>query len=196
MLNGSHQAIAYPGYLAGHRYVHEVARDPLFRGFLLGYMAEAGRTVGTVPGINLESYAQTLLARFSNGEVRDTVGRLCANSSDSIPKFVLPVVREQLEAGGGVAFCAMIVACWARYAEGVDELGAPIEVIDKLRVPLMNAAERQRSQPLAFLENHAVFGDLAGRTAFAEVFAELLASLHARGVRATLERLMIGEYGD
>jgi mannitol-1-phosphate/altronate dehydrogenase len=35
LLNGSHQAMAYFGYLAGYRLVHEAAQDPLFRAFML-----------------------------------------------------------------------------------------------------------------------------------------------------------------
>jgi mannitol 2-dehydrogenase len=38
LLNASHQAMAYLGYLSGHRYAHEVCTDPLFVDFLLGYM--------------------------------------------------------------------------------------------------------------------------------------------------------------
>lgn len=42
LLNASHQALTYFGYLAGYRYAHEVCQDPLFVEFLLGYMREEG----------------------------------------------------------------------------------------------------------------------------------------------------------
>ena len=35
LLNASHQALCYLGYLSGYRYAHEVCSDPLFTGFLL-----------------------------------------------------------------------------------------------------------------------------------------------------------------
>ena len=38
LLNASHQALGYLGYLAGFRYVHEVAQDPTFARFLRDYM--------------------------------------------------------------------------------------------------------------------------------------------------------------
>ena len=47
--------------------------------------------------------------------------RLCAQSIDRIPKWLLPVVRDHLASGGEVARSAAIIASWARYAEGVDE---------------------------------------------------------------------------
>ena len=34
LLNASHQALCYPGYLAGYRYAHEVCQDPLFVEYL------------------------------------------------------------------------------------------------------------------------------------------------------------------
>ena len=38
LLNASHQALCYFGYLAGYRLVHDVCQDPLFAEFLLAYM--------------------------------------------------------------------------------------------------------------------------------------------------------------
>ncbi len=42
LLNASHQALCYPGYLVGYRLVHEVTADPLFARFLLDYMTAEG----------------------------------------------------------------------------------------------------------------------------------------------------------
>jgi len=87
LLNASHQAMCYFGY----RLVHEVAQDPLFANFLLDYMNhEATPTLAPVPGIDLEGYKHQLIERFSSAAVRDTVARLCAESSDRIPQFCFP----------------------------------------------------------------------------------------------------------
>ena len=191
LLNGSHQAMAYFGYLAGYRLVHEAAHDPLFQAFLLGYMdCEATPTLAPVPGVDLSGYKYTLIERFSNPQVRDTIARLCAESSDRIPKWLLPVVREQLANGGEIRRSAAVVASWARYAEGVDEAGQPIEVVDRLRDSLMEAARRQREDPDAFIANRGIFGDLAENMSFVAAFRSALASLHQRGARATLESLV------
>jgi mannitol 2-dehydrogenase len=191
MLNAGHQALCYPGYLVGSRLVHEVAADPLFAGFLLDYMsAEAIPTLRPVPGVDLDQYARELIERFSNPELHDTVARLCASASDRIPKFLLPVIREQLAAGRPVTRSAAVVACWARYAEGTDENGEPYEIDDDLAPQLRAAAGQQRSRPLAFLEdNRAVFGDLAGDERFTRVYAAILGALLEHGVRDTLADL-------
>jgi mannitol 2-dehydrogenase len=190
LLNASHQALAYFAYLSGHRLVHEAAQDPAFRAFLLGYMdQEATPTLEPVPGVDLRDYKHTLIERFSNPEVRDTVARLCAESSDRIPKWLLPVVRRNVETGGELRRSAAIVASWARYAEGVDEQGEPIEVVDQLAEQLVPIARRQREEPLAFIANRELFGDLIDDERFVAAYRAALRSLHERGARATLESL-------
>jgi mannitol 2-dehydrogenase len=190
LLNASHQALCYFGYLAGYRLVHEVAQDPLFANFLLDYMdREATPTLAPVPGIDLTAYKHKLIERFSNAAVRDTVARLCAESSDRIPKWLLPVIRENLAAGRDVTLSAAVVASWARYAEGVDEQGEPITIVDRLADTLTGLAEAQHEDPLAFVANRELFGDLVEEPAFTEPYLASLDSLHRHGTRATLEVL-------
>ncbi|APX92372.1 mannitol dehydrogenase [Halomonas sp. 1513] len=191
LLNASHQALCYFGCLAGYRYAHEVCQDPLFVEFLLTYMREEGSpTLAPVPGVDLEQYRLTLIERFANPQIKDTLARLCAESSDRIPKWLVPVIREQLARGGEIRLSAAVVASWARYAEGIDEQGRPIEVVDRLKQPLMALAQRNREQPTAFIENPELFGDLAEQPRFREAYLASLASLHERGARATLEALV------
>jgi mannitol 2-dehydrogenase len=191
LLNAGHQALCYFGYLCGYRLVHEAAQDPLFQAFLLGYMdEEATPTLPPVPGVDLGAYKHTLIERFSNPQVRDTIARLCAESSDRIPKWLVPVIRLQLGTGGEIRRSAAVVASWARYAEGGDEQGEPIEVVDRLADTLIKLARRQREDPGVFIENRQLFGDLAGNERFRAAYLSALASLYSRGARATLESLV------
>ncbi|KMO73599.1 mannitol dehydrogenase [Mycolicibacterium chubuense] len=190
LLNASHQGLCYFAYLAGYRLVHEAAGDPLFAEFLVAYMdSEATPTLKPVPGIDLADYKRTLIERFANPGVRDTIARLCADSSDRIPKWLLPVIRANLQSNRPVRLSAAIVASWARYAEGVDEQGEAIEVVDHLADSLIPIARSQRNDPLAFVENAEVFGDLAQQARFVEAYRWALESLHSEGARATLEKL-------
>jgi mannitol 2-dehydrogenase len=187
LLNVGHQAIGYLGYLAGYRYAHEVCQDRLFVDFVLGYMEHEGTpTLAPVPGVDLASYRRELVERFANPHIRDTLARLCAESSDRIPKWLVPVIRDQLDRDGEVRRAALVVASWARYAEGVDEDGAPIEVVDRRREEVMARAAQQRDDPLAFLRDPALFGDLVDEPRFTAPYAAALASLHHVGARRTL----------
>jgi mannitol 2-dehydrogenase len=189
LLNAGHQALGYFAALAGYELVHEAAGDPLFHGFLRAYMdEEATPTLDPVPGIDLDEYKDTLLERFTNPHVGDTVARLCASTSDRIPRWLLPVIRAQLDSGGEIRRSAAVVASWARYAEGVDEQGRPIEVVDTLSDRLMKRAARQREDADAFIQDE-LFAEVADDERFVSAYREALSSLHQHGARATLERL-------
>ncbi|OBB61857.1 mannitol dehydrogenase [Mycobacterium sp. 852013-51886_SCH5428379] len=191
LLNASHQALCYFAYLAGYRLVHDAAGDPLFAELLRRYMdLEAGPTLKPVPGIDLDDYKRTLLERFANPGVRDTIARLCYGSSDRIPKWLLPVIRENLRTGAPIRLSTAVVASWARYAEGVDEDGEPIDVQDQLADTLVPLARRQRENPTAFIENRSVFGDLVDDERFVTTYVNVLTALHRDGARATLEALL------
>ena len=190
LLNASHQALGYLGYLSGYRYAHEVVPGPAVRRLpaRLHGPARRPRRSRPVPGVDLDDYKHQLVERFANPEIRDTLARLCAESSDRIPKWLVPVIRRNLENDGEVRLSALVVAAWARYAEGVDESGDPIDVVDRRKDAVMERAARQGEDPLAFLEDRDLFHDLHDQPRFTEPYAEALASLHDRGARATLSQ--------
>jgi mannitol 2-dehydrogenase len=194
LLNAGHQCLCYFAWLCGYRLVHDAARDPLFAEFLLAYFdSEAIPTLQPVPGIDLPAYSRELIDRFANPGVRDTVARLCAYSSDRIPKWLLPVIRDNVATGGPIRLASATVASWARYAEAVDERGEPIEVVDNMADALVPIARSQRGHPTAFIENTALFGNLAQVPRFVDAYRWALDSLHSRGARATLEVLLHGD---
>jgi mannitol 2-dehydrogenase len=191
LLNASHQGLAYLGTLAGYRLVHEAAHDPIFQAFLLGYMEqEATPTLLPVPGIDLDDYRRELIARFSNPAIRDTLARLAFDGSERLTKWLLPVLRDNLATGGEVRRSAAVVAGWARFCQGVDEQGQRIEVHDRRRDSLMARARRQREDPLAFIADRDLFGNLVDDERFTGPYMTALTSLHEHGARATLEALV------
>ena len=192
LLNCSHQAIAYLGLLLGHTYAHEAVADPDLAVFVRGmYMdAEAIHTVPEVPGIDLTQYRDQLMQRFGNEAIADTLARLAADSSDRIPTWLLPVIRENLSAGRSVAASAAIVASWARYAEGVGENGEQWPVADRLRSRLMRSAAQHDDDILAFLRDEEIFGDLVEHAAFTDPYTSALVTLREQGARALVQTLV------
>lgn len=191
LLNASHQGLCYFGRLSGYTYVHEVMDDPLIVKLLRRYMdEEASPTLSPVPGVNLAEYKDELIERFSNPQVLDTVARLAAESSDRIPKWLLPVVREQLKSDRSVTLSAAIVASWARYDEAIDENGETINVVDPLKEELIAIAKTQRENPLAFVQNKKLFGELSADSRFTEPYLNTLKSLHTAGAQATLAGIL------
>ena len=190
LANGTHQALCYFGHLLGLQYVHEAVADPDIHAMLLTYLdEEAIPTLDPIGGVDFAAYGRTVLERFGNPQIRDSLSRICEDTSDRIPKFLLPGVFSQLEHGRRVQVCAAVVASWARYAEGVDEAGGAIDVRDPLRDDLMRRASERRSNPLAFLQNRVVFGDLADRPEFVASYLRALETFHSGGARAVLKQL-------
>jgi mannitol 2-dehydrogenase len=184
LLNAGHQLLGHVGRLAGLEWVHEACRDPLLRRLLLGYLREeALPTLPPVPGIDLSRYVADLLERFGNPQVRDTLDRICADASARIPKFLLPVLEANLADGGEIRHAVLVLAAWARAAEGTDDAGRPIQLTDSRRERLVAAA--RDADPLAFVADREVFGGLADDSRFAACFTELRTALAATGVRDT-----------
>jgi mannitol 2-dehydrogenase len=191
LLNAGHQVLCYLGYLAGYRYAHEASADPHFVELLMGYWDHEGiPALQPVPGVDLKQYRQTLMERFANPAVADTLARLCFGTSDRIPKFLVPVLHHQLEQGGEYRRSVLTIAAWARYAEGVDEAGEPIDVQDQLKDTLMANAAEQGVDGLDFVANRDLFGDLVDDDRFVTEYRRALRSLHERGAAATVADLV------
>ncbi|MGY2895574.1 mannitol dehydrogenase family protein [Deinococcus sp. UYEF24] len=190
LLNASHQAMSYFGLLAGYKYVHEVCQNGLLVDFLMGYMVrEAVPTLRPVPGIDLNAYSHELIERFSSEAIQDTLERLIFDSSERIPKFLLPVVREQLSAGGEIRHAALVVASWSLYAAQTGPDGR-FPVLPDVRATLLSQAARlEATQPGAFLEVGEVFGDLAQNERFRAAYLSALDSLRLNGPLGAVQAL-------
>jgi mannitol 2-dehydrogenase len=62
--------------------------------------------------------------------------------------------------------------------------------VDRLRDRLTAAARRQRDEPLAFVADREVFGDLVDNERFVSAYLSILSSLHHKGAKATLAELV------
>lgn len=191
LANGVHQGLCFFGRLLNYRYVHEAIADPDIQSFLIRYIdEEAVPSLTPIDGVDFTAWGREVLTRFGNPQLQDPVARICAETSDRIPKFVLPVVTDRLRAEGSVEVCAAIVAAWARYAQGKDEHGATIEVNDPRRESVIRAAQAERETPGAFLQMREVFGDLGNSPEFVKSFISVRESLNSIGARATLLSLV------
>ncbi|MVA77516.1 mannitol dehydrogenase family protein [Auraticoccus sp. F435] len=191
LLNASHQAMSHLGVLAGRRWVHEVGRDRAFSRFLRDYMdLDARPTLPEVPGVDLDAYCEELLARFGNEAVCDTLARLATDSSDRIPKFLLPVLRERRAAGADVRRMVLVLAAWSRFLEGRAEDGTPIEPSDLRLAELRSHLAREAEQPGAFLDCRPVFGALGQDEEVRAMYVAARRRLAERGALACVQELL------
>lgn len=173
LLNAAHQVMSYLGILAGYTYVHEVCRDQDFVDFLLGYMTdEATPTLNPVPGTDFAEYSQRLMSRFHSDAIADTLARQTVDGSQRIPKFLLPVLREQLATGGSINHIALVVAAWGVYLEGTDEFGRAIAIDDALSESLADTMKAETDNPGALLDRRDIFGDLGQNNRFRTTYLD------------------------
>lgn len=193
ILNGGHAAIAYPGALLGHHFVHDAMADRRIADWLDALTRrEIQPTLSPIPGVSYDDYRHLIARRFSNPEVGDTIPRLCLDGSNRQPKFILPVARQALAEGRPFEGLALEVALWCRYCAGTTEAGEPIPPNDENAADLKARALAARGDPGAFLSNALVFGDLGEAPRFAEAFGRQLRSLWQDGTEATLARYVSG----
>ena len=187
ILNGGHATIAYPGGLMDIEYVHEAMANPLIRGLLDKVeMDEIIPYIPPVPDTNLGDYYRLIVERFSNPEVADTERRLCLDGSNRQPKFIVPGVRDALEAGGSVEGLALVSAMWCRYCYGETDSGTPIPPNDPDWEALVVRSKAAKARPAAWLEMTTVYGKLGQDARFAKAFERHLNRLWAVGTRQVL----------
>ena len=130
LLNASHSAIAYSGYLLGHRFVDCAMDSSAVFSFVAAFLSEQGATVPSVPGVDLSEYEKTLLDRFRNPYIKDSLLRLAQDGSNKLIITMRDAALENSVAGRSVKTFAIAVACWARFCVGSDEMGEPIDIQD------------------------------------------------------------------
>ncbi|MFD1734461.1 hypothetical protein ACFSC4_29090 [Deinococcus malanensis] len=141
-----------------------------------------------MPGVDLAAYREQLIARFSSTAIQDTLARLVVEGSERIPKFLLPVVRERLAAGGSVDRSALVVAAWSRYVAATHEGRYPA-LVDPRAEALTAAAVRDTQRPGAFLELQDIFGNLGQQTVFRTAYLNALEVLDTHGPLGALQAI-------
>jgi mannitol 2-dehydrogenase len=189
LLNGSHSGLAYLSALGGYTYVHDAVLDPRVGNFIRKFMKEEAAPNLVAPaGIDLDAYQESLVHRFSNPAIADTVARLCMDGTSKFPTFLVPSVEDQLAKGGPIRMLALMLAGWCRYLRGVADDGSAIILShDPFLSEAVEAAKRSVNDPRAFLQYELGLGpNLAKSDRLVAVFTEALVSLETHGALETL----------
>ncbi|HEX5862826.1 MAG TPA: mannitol dehydrogenase family protein [Casimicrobiaceae bacterium] len=198
LLNGSHSAFAYLGYLAGHEFIYQVAAHEEFVELMRRLMRdEVAPTLHLPEGVDVAAYEKALIARFGNPALPHRTQQIAMDGSQKLPQRLLGTVRDNLAAGRSIELLALAVAGWMRYASGRDEAGREIVVSDPLAGEFARVAAAHRGDPpalaRAFLALRAIFGDdLPADPRFSGKVASWLSALFADGAARTVARAAAG----
>lgn len=190
LLNGSHSGLAYLSALAGITYVHEAVLDPRIERFIRELMkSEAAPNLIAPAGIDLVEYQDSLVRRFSNPAIADTIARLCLDGTAKFPTFIVPSLEDQLAKGGPIRMLALVLAGWCRYLRGVADDGSSLNLSgDPFLTEAAAIALASKSDPAIFLRYERALGpNIATSSRLIEMFTQALESIEANGALATLD---------
>ncbi|MEM6890314.1 MAG: mannitol dehydrogenase family protein [Pseudomonadota bacterium] len=182
MLNGTHSALAYLGYLAGHETISDTVSNPVFAKFLHEtWLHEIIPSLEPPEGINLQRYADELLGRYANPAIRHRTWQIAMDGSQKLPQRILGTIADNVAAGRPYKRLALAVAAWMRYVGGLDEHGRTIDVCDPLadRLELLSRETKSSEEKVnGLLSISEVFGsgvDASVRFAIQSAYARLVA---------------------
>ncbi|MED8252576.1 mannitol dehydrogenase family protein [Escherichia coli] len=195
MLNGSHSFLAYLGYLAGYQHINDCMEDEHYRHAAYGLMLQEQAPTLKVQGVDLQDYANRLIARYSNPALRHRTWQIAMDGSQKLPQRMLDSVRWHLAHDSKFDLLALGVAGWMRYVGGVDEQGNPIEISDPL-LPVIQKAVQSSAEGKARVQSllaiKAIFGDdLPDNSLFTAKVTEAYLSLLAHGAKATVAKYSV-----
>ena len=198
LLNASHSAFAYLGYLAGHEFIYQVAAERDFEAYMRSLMRdEVAPTLSVPRGVDGSAYQDALVERFRNPALPHRTQQIAMDGSQKLPQRLLGTIRDNLVAGRGIDRLALAVAGWMRYVAGVDEAGREIKVSDPLAPEFARVAAGHRRDPEGLgrelLAIRAIFGeDLPANPRFSGKVIAWLTALHADGAARTVARAAHG----
>ncbi|SLN23035.1 Polyol:NADP oxidoreductase [Aquimixticola soesokkakensis] len=190
MLNGAHTFIANLGAVTGHATVASSVADPVFRAAARQLMgAEQAATLAPLSGVDLDAYADALIARFGNARLQHRTTQIATDTSAKLPQRLLAPAKAHLADGSAWPLTALGIAGWMLYLRGKDEAGNDLPLCDPLADALRDivAAQDGAEYVSALLSLRAVFdADLAHNAEFAAAIQKAYAELTTKGVRAAI----------
>ena len=140
LLNGSHSALAYLGYLAGYQTISEVIRDEVLTSYLRRLWDEIIPSMNAPTGVSLTRYADQLYERYANQAIQHKTWQIAMDGSQKLPQRLLSTLQDNFDNGRDHKCLLLAVAGWMRYVTGRDEQGGAIDVrdplIDKIRAQI------------------------------------------------------------
>lgn len=188
ILNGGHASLCYPAALLDVEFVHNAMEHPTIGKFLdCLEKTEMIPAVPPVPDTDLQEYWKIIAGRFSNPTLCDTIERNSNNGSDRQTKFIIPIIKDNLEAGRPVDGLAMVSAMWCRFCQGTTESGKKCGENDTLWERLNKLALDAPKNPQGWLDQSDIYGSIGKDPVFQEAFAKAVKMIDENGVEGALK---------
>lgn len=195
LLNGSHSALAYLGFLSGFDFIHQAIANPHLLALTKKLMDEDVTPTLNVPsGFDLDAYKAIIRTRFANSQVPYKTTQVANDGSQKLPQRILAVADHLISGGKQPAVIPAIIAAWFQFLEGQDTHGEQHAVNDPLANTLCPLALKHKAngpkQVQELIAASQIFPEgLIANTEFINNIEHYLAKFHAKGVLTTLAEL-------
>ncbi len=196
LLNGTHSAMAYLGYLSGYQTVSETIQDPSFKTFIR-YLMDIEITPSIkIEGIDLNEYKNQLIERYENTALQHRTWQIAMDGTQKVPQRFLQTIRYSLDNGIAIEGLCLALAAWIRYASGIDEQSKEIDVRDPLKQQLADVWQRAGTDLEnvmdGFLSLRSVFDkELASNPTFRATLLAALEKLFAEGAKSSVASFVV-----
>ena len=134
ILNASHSCIARAGTLIGQQYIHESTLTDVIYAIADRYVTEDVIPCLGDNGIDLPTYRDVVLKRFTNPYIRDTNQRVAADGFSKIPAMIAPTLQECYQRGVRPEATAMLPALFFVFMEQWHKGTLPYQYRDGIRM--------------------------------------------------------------
>ncbi|MDU4844034.1 MAG: D-arabinitol 4-dehydrogenase [Leclercia adecarboxylata] len=180
ILNASHSCIAWAGTLVGQTYIHESTLTDFIYNIADRYVTEDVIPSLGDNGIDLPTYRDVVLKRFTNPYIQDTNQRVAADGFSKIPAMIAPTLRECYQRGARPNATAMLPALFYVFMEQWHLGKLPYEYQDGiLNAPAVHAMFESADPIALYASDKALFGDLTERADFAALLREKITDVYA-----------------
>ena len=191
ILNGGHQILANVAELLSI----ETVRDAMKNEMIVKLLEKIEKDeiiphIKPVPGYTPMEYFELISARFSNPSIQDTIRRVAFDGSSRHSGFLVPSIKDGIEHNISIIGLSLAEALWARMCEGTREDGSIIEPNDPHWEKLNICAKKSKDNPLKWLGQLEIYGDISKDKKFCDSFSNWLNMIYERGVENTLNEYL------
>lgn len=110
--------------------------DPALTILVNRHLATAAATLGDLPGVDLDAYAEDLANRFANPHLAHETYQIAMDGSEKMPQRIFAPAKEALRRHQPLDAFAFATAAWMRYTLGHTEDGKRYDLRDPLEAKL------------------------------------------------------------
>lgn len=188
MLNGSHSFLAYNGSLAGYEFIYQCMQDSRLKQVTKKLMLEQATSLKKGLSVDINSYIDLLLQRFSNQNIKHKTAQIAMDGSQKLPQRALAPFLILQTANVQITYLPVMIAGWAHYI--INSVNNNIIIADPLSATfeqIVQTAETPLEALNQLLHIEKIFGQ--PNPALHELVTEVFINISNKGISAFIQEL-------